>query len=82
MSLPMDHTHCDSAERAVNAYDKDLFRREDGRIVYASDQVQTRVGIDVSQFQREIDWEAVKNDGVDYAMIRIGGRGIRQWAAL
>lgn len=50
---------------AVNAYDKDLFRREDGRIVYASDQVQTRVGIDVSQFQREIDWEAVKNDGVD-----------------
>lgn len=47
---------------AVNAYDKDLFRREDGRIVYASDQVQTRVGIDVSQFQREIDWEAVKND--------------------
>lgn len=60
---------------AVNAYDKDLFRREDGRIVYASDQVQTRVGIDVSQFQREIDWEAVKNDGVDYAMIRIGGRG-------
>lgn len=60
---------------AVNAYDPDLFGWEDGRIVYASDQVQTKVGIDVSQFQGEIDWEAVKNDGVDYAMIRIGGRG-------
>lgn len=33
------------------------------------------VGIDVSGFQGEIDWEAVKADGVDYVMIRSGYRG-------
>ena len=32
-------------------------------------------GVDVSYFQGEIDWEAVKADGVDFAMIRAGYRG-------
>ena len=29
-------------------------------------------GIDVSKWQEEIDWQAVKNDGIDFAMIRLG----------
>ena len=29
-------------------------------------------GIDVSQFQGDIDWNAVKADGIDFAMIRTG----------
>ncbi|MEE8885762.1 MAG: GH25 family lysozyme [Eubacteriales bacterium] len=29
-------------------------------------------GIDVSKFQGDIDWEAVKEDGIDFAIIRIG----------
>ena len=33
------------------------------------------LGIDVSTFQKEIDWKKVKEAGVEYAMIRIGGRG-------
>ncbi|WP_022777221.1 glycoside hydrolase family 25 protein [Butyrivibrio sp. AE3009] len=32
-------------------------------------------GIDVSRFQGEIDWEKVKNAGVDFAIIRAGLRG-------
>ena len=32
-------------------------------------------GIDVSKYQETIDWKAVKNDGVDFAMIRAGFRG-------
>ncbi len=32
-------------------------------------------GIDVSEFQGNIDWEQVKSAGIDYAMIRIGYRG-------
>lgn len=32
-------------------------------------------GIDVSKYQGEIDWEKVKADGVDFAMIRLGYRG-------
>lgn len=32
-------------------------------------------GIDVSQYQNEIDWNKVKDDGVEFAVIRVGGRG-------
>lgn len=31
--------------------------------------------IDVSQYQKNIDWEKVKADGIDMAIIRVGGRG-------
>ncbi len=31
--------------------------------------------IDVSDYQGVIDWEAVKNSGIDYAIIRVAGRG-------
>ena len=34
-----------------------------------------RCGIDVSSYQANIDWEAVKNDGVEFAFIRVGYRG-------
>ncbi len=33
---------------------------------------ETKVGIDVSQWQGEIDWEKVKASGVEFAMLRIG----------
>lgn len=33
-------------------------------------------GIDVSKFQGEIDWEMVASDGVDFAFIRAGYRGL------
>lgn len=32
-------------------------------------------GIDVSAYQGNIDWNKVKADGVDFAIIRVGGRG-------
>ena len=32
-------------------------------------------GIDVSHWQKDIDWEQVKASGVDFAMIRLGYRG-------
>ena len=32
-------------------------------------------GIDVSTWQGEIDWQQVKDSGVEYVMIRLGGRG-------
>ena len=36
--------------------------------------VVRRNAIDVSIFQHDIDWKKVKADGIDYAIIRIGGR--------
>ena len=32
-------------------------------------------GIDVSQWNQSIDWNKVKADGIEYVIIRIGGRG-------
>lgn len=31
-------------------------------------------GVDVSVFQGQIDWSRVKGDGVDFAIVRVGGR--------
>ena len=33
---------------------------------------KTKIGIDVSKWQGEIDWEKVKNAGVEFAIIRVG----------
>lgn len=35
----------------------------------------SRIGIDVSDHQKEIDWQAVADDGIDFAIIRVGYRG-------
>ncbi len=32
----------------------------------------TKIGIDVSQWQGKIDWQKVKDDGVEFAFIRVG----------
>ena len=51
------------------------------RLVYTGSQFRTRFGIDVSAYQNRasknetIDWHAVRNDGVDFAFVRIGLRG-------
>lgn len=34
-----------------------------------------KAGIDVSAWQKDIDWRAVAADGIDFAMIRVGYRG-------
>lgn len=35
----------------------------------------TVLGVDVSQHQGEIDWQAVKDAGMEFVIIRVGGRG-------
>ncbi len=54
-----------------NTYDSDLFYTENGFIRYGD----ALVGIDVSAHQGDIDWQSVKNAGVDFAIIRVGYRG-------
>lgn len=38
-------------------------------------QYPAKIGIDVSSHQGEIDWQQVKDAGVEVAIVRIGGRG-------
>ena len=37
-------------------------------------EIDSLFGIDISEWQDEIDWKKVKNDGVDFAFVRVGGR--------
>ena len=37
--------------------------------------VESYPGVDVSAYQGDIDWKAVKKSGIDFAMIRLGYRG-------
>lgn len=52
-----------------------------GRLEYSGTDYTTRFGIDVSAYQnrsisdKTIDWNAAKNDGVEFAFVRIGLRG-------
>lgn len=39
-------------------------------------------GVDVSSYNGDIDWQRVKDSGVDFAMIRVGGRGYGDSGAL
>lgn len=42
---------------------------------FSTDDYIYQEGIDVSVFQYDIDWEAVKADGIDFAIVRLGYRG-------
>lgn len=59
-----------------NGYDPECFQLDEkGRMDYIHPDVETMQGVDVASFQGDIDWEKVKADGIDFAMIRVGGRG-------
>ena len=51
------------------------------RLLYTGRDYRTRFGIDVSAYQNRateggvIDWEAAREDGVEFAMVRVGLRG-------
>ena len=48
---------------------------ENGFARYEDAQYTTRLGIDVSHYQGSIDWNAVKEAGIEFAFIRAGYRG-------
>lgn len=56
-------------------YDNTLFVKDDNKISYEDDKYTSRIGVDVSVFQGDIDWEQVKESGYDFAILRIGYRG-------
>ena len=61
-----------------NPFDYLDFQYE-GRYLKLRDGVSI-TGIDVSHWQKEIDWEQVKASGVEFAMIRLGYRGYEMGA--
>lgn len=59
-----------------NLYDIDKFKVIDGYLQY--DDPAARLGVDVSEYQGDVDWEQVKAAGMDFAMLRIGYRGMTE----
>ncbi len=76
--LPMNE------DLAKNTYlEENFVIAENGTVTYEKEgEVLSKKGIDVSKYQGEIDWAAVKNDGVDYAIIRVGIRGYSEGAIM
>lgn len=59
------------------AYDWNNLNTVNGRYAYYANGTRvSRFGIDVSDSQGYIDWESVASDGVEFAMVRCGYRGI------
>ena len=63
-------------ELPKNTYDSDKFVEEDGFLRYDSETAT--LGVDVSEFQGEIDWQQVKDAGIDFCILRVGYRGTTQ----
>ena len=50
---------------------------DDGKLAYydQSGKKASALGLDVSFYNNSIDWNAVKESGIDFVIIRLGGRG-------
>ncbi len=57
-----------------NPFDQYDFQYNKNNYLYCLKQ-ESYVGVDVSAFQHDIDWNQVKASGVDFAMLRLGYRG-------
>ena len=54
-------------------YDWTKLEQSGDRLQYVVDgQVKSRIGVDVSENQHDIDWNAVAADGIDFAIVRVG----------
>lgn len=62
----------------VNPYDPQNFVLEGDRMTYTGEGMETALGVDVSSYQGSVDWEKAAEDGIDFAMIRVGYRGYSQ----
>lgn len=66
-----------------HTYRSDCFYHEGDMLSYVGDErYEYRLGVDVSSFQGDIDWEKVKDAGMEFAILRLGYRGYGQAGTL
>ena len=63
-----------SQEKAIIP-DYSLVKQDSQIYTYEDEHYTSMFGIDVSEFQNDIDWKKVKKAGVEFVFIRIGRRG-------
>ncbi len=60
----------------VSSYDADLFQKDTrGVMQYADPDRPYYMGVDISSWQGDVDWWALRQEGVYFAFIRAGYRG-------
>ncbi|MEG2071956.1 MAG: glycoside hydrolase family 25 protein [Oscillospiraceae bacterium] len=65
-------------ELPVSNFSSEEFFSEGAFVDYGGTKFEALRGIDVSEHQGEIDWAAVRGDGVEFAIIRAGYRGFSE----
>ena len=69
----------DGTAAYVSPYDwEGLVLSGDRLALYEGDELLSQTGVDVSDHQGTIDWQAVADDGIDFAFVRLGNRGYTQ----
>lgn len=62
-------------EALLHDYDMAYLHSDDIFKTYDAPGYTSRVGVDVSKFQGDIDWQKVKEQGIEFAFVRVGNRG-------
>ncbi|MCR5508136.1 MAG: glycoside hydrolase family 25 protein [Lachnospiraceae bacterium] len=67
----------------INSYDPERFYTDDnGFMAYHDEEGNTisHIGIDISYHQEHVDWDQVKESGIEFVMLRCGFRGYTEGA--
>jgi len=79
VTVPMGWQEIDGSTYYYNGYGNPVtgLKSIDGKLYYFNQYgVKAKsLGIDVSFYNEGINWPAVKSQGIDFAIIRVGGRG-------
>ncbi len=61
-----------------NTYDfSNLVSKNNLLSYYADGKQASYMGIDLSRYQEKVNYEAIKNEGIDFCMLRVGARGYK-----
>lgn len=69
----------EAGDKAGNSstYNWDYLKKDNGRFYYSIEgKAESRTGVDVSEHQGYINWDAVAKDGISFAFVRVGNRGL------
>ena len=73
LMLTEDDIDADKEDKAVNGAEEAADGSENTELQFHKGNA--RLGIDVSKWNKEIDWQSVKEEGIEFAIIRCGYRG-------
>lgn len=61
-----------------NTYDFTNLVSNDGKMKYYADGKKiSYLGVDISRYQKDVNFEALKSDGIEFVMLRVGARGYK-----